>query len=45
MDSKENLKNQRLEWMDVAKGIAIILMVVGNTTLPQYLLFFIISGG
>ena len=45
---------RRLEWMDVAKGIAIILMVVGHTTIPKCIsdfiwafympLFFIASG-
>lgn len=46
--------SRRLEWMDVAKGIAIILMVVGHTTIPKGLsdfiwafhmpLFFVASG-
>ena len=46
--------SRRLEWMDVAKGIAIILMVVGHTSIPKSLsdfiwtfhmpLFFIASG-
>lgn len=46
--------NRRLEWMDVAKGIAIILMVIGHTTIPKgpsdfiwafhMPLFFIASG-
>lgn len=58
MDRGENVihkdANQRLEWMDVAKGIAIILMVVGHTSIPKSLsdfiwafhmpLFFIASG-
>ena len=58
MDRGENVihkdVNQRLEWMDVAKGIAIILMVVGHTSIPKSVsnfiwtfhmpLFFITSG-
>lgn len=46
--------SRRLEWMDVAKGIAILLMVVGHTTIPKGLsdfiwafhmpLFFVASG-
>ena len=44
----------RLEWLDVAKSIAIILMVLGHSSIPQYVsnyifafhmpLFFIASG-
>lgn len=44
----------RIEWLDIAKGIAIILMVLGHTSIPQPLsnfiwafhmpLFFIASG-
>ena len=58
MDRGENVihkgVSRRLEWMDVAKGIAIILMVVGHTSIPKSLsdfiwtfhmpLFFIASG-
>ena len=46
--------NGRLQWLDIAKGLAIILMVVGHTSLPDLLsrfiwsfhmpLFFIASG-
>lgn len=48
----ENLK--RLEWLDIAKSIAIILMVLGHTSIPLWMsnfiyafhmpLFFIASG-
>lgn len=44
----------RLKWLDIAKGIAIILMVIGHTSIPSTLsrfifafhmpLFFIASG-
>ena len=54
MDRRANLNTNRLVWMDVAKGIAIILMVAGHTTIPKYIsdfiwsfhmpLFFIASG-
>lgn len=30
-----NLSHNRIEWLDVAKGIVIILMVVGYTGLPR----------
>lgn len=33
----------RNQWMDVAKGIAIILMVIGHTSIPDYLSRFIYS--
>ena len=46
--------NQRLNWLDIAKAIAIILMVVGHTSIPSIAsdfiyafhmpLFFIASG-
>lgn len=46
--------NNRIEWLDLSKGIAIILMVLGHTSLPDFLsrfiwafhmpLFFIASG-
>jgi fucose 4-O-acetylase-like acetyltransferase len=46
--------NQRLKWLDIAKAIAIILMVVGHSSLPSIAsgfiyafhmpLFFIASG-
>ena len=48
------MHSQRIEWIDVAKGIAIILMVAGHTTIPKLIsnfiwafhmpLFFIASG-
>lgn len=47
-------QNQRKLWIDIAKGIAIILMVIGHTSIPKYAsdfiwtfhmpLFFIASG-
>jgi len=47
-------KKERIEWLDIAKCITIILMVVGHTTIPKILsnfiwafhmpLFFIASG-
>ena len=46
--------NQRLKWIDIAKAIAIILMVVGHSSIPSFIsdfiyafhmpLFFIASG-
>ena len=46
--------NNRIEWLALSKGIAIILMVLGHTSLPDFLsrfiwafqmpLFFIASG-
>lgn len=46
--------NNRIKWIDISRGIAIILMVVGHTSIPQSLskfiwsfhmpLFFIVSG-
>lgn len=48
------IEKQRLSWLDVAKAIAIILMVMGHTSIPQMMnnyifafhmpLFFIASG-
>lgn len=48
------MEQKRLEWLDMAKGIAIILMVLGHTSIPDQLsnfifafhmpLFFIASG-
>lgn len=48
------MQSQRIEWLDVAKGIAILLMVAGHTTIPKPVsnfiwafhmpLFFIASG-
>lgn len=48
------MKNQRLQWLDIAKGITIILMVLGHTSIPKVAsnfiwafhmpLFFIASG-
>lgn len=48
------MKKSRLEWVDIAKGIAIIMMVVGHSTIPDFAnrfiysfhmpLFFIMSG-
>lgn len=44
----------RIEWIDIAKGIGIFLMVIGHTGIPQYLsnwiysfhmpMFFVLSG-
>ena len=48
------MKTQRIVWLDIAKGIAICLMVLGHTSIPPFLsnfiwafhmpLFFIASG-
>ena len=48
------INNQRILWLDIAKATAIILMVLGHTSIPSYLshfiwafhmpLFFIASG-
>lgn len=48
------MNNRRIEWVDIAKGIAIILMVLGHTGIPKYIndwiysfhmpFFFFISG-
>lgn len=35
--------NQRLEWLDIAKGLAIILMVVGHTSIPKTMSNFIFA--
>ena len=49
-----NLSHNRIEWLDVAKGIVIILMVVGHTGLPRaigniifafHMPFFFIASG
>lgn len=37
----DNLKQSRNEWLDVAKGIAIILMVFGHTGFSTYWVWFI----
>lgn len=52
--SNNNLKKERIDWIDVAKGIVIMLMVVGHSSLPKIIsdwiysfhmpFFFIISG-
>lgn len=49
-----NKNNDRIDWVDIAKGIAIFLMVCGHTSVPQPInkfiysfhmpLFFIVSG-
>ena len=31
-----NKKANRIEWLDVAKGIVIILMILGHTSIPHY---------
>ena len=46
--------NHRIEWIDIARGIAIVLMVVGHSSIPESLskyiwsfhmpLFFVVSG-
>ena len=48
------MNNIRIEWIDIAKGMAIFLMVCGHTSIPENLsnwiwsfhmpLFFIVSG-
>lgn len=37
------MKNERIEWIDIAKGIGIILMVIGHLGIPQYLSNWIYS--
>lgn len=54
MRDKNNTITQRYEWLDVAKGIAILLMILGHTSVPEPVnrfifafhmpLFFIASG-
>lgn len=54
MRDKNNTITQRYEWMDVAKGIAILLMILAHTSVPEPVnrfifafhmpLFFIASG-
>lgn len=51
---KANIKSQRINWIDQAKGIGILLVVIGHMNIPQELskiifsfhmpLFFFISG-
>ena len=36
-----DMSHKRLQWIDVAKGIGIILMVLGHTSIPQMLSNFI----
>ena len=36
-----NLKKKRYTWLDIAKGITIMLMVIGHTSIPHYLSNFI----
>lgn len=48
------MQNKRINWIDISKGIAIILMVLGHTSIPKPIskyiwsfhmpLFFIVSG-
>lgn len=38
-----NLKSKRLDWVDIAKGIAIILMVIGHEVKNVYIYAFIFS--
>ena len=50
----KHCNHPRLEWIDFARGITIILMVLGHTTIPNYIskyiwsfhmpLFFVVSG-
>lgn len=35
--------NTRVEWVDVAKGIGIILVVLGHNQSPDYIIKFIYS--
>lgn len=52
--SNNNLKKERIAWIDVAKGIVIMFMVIGHSSLPPIIsdwiysfhmpFFFIISG-
>ena len=54
MATESKMKLNRIEWIDITKGIAIFLMVIGHTSIPVPLskwiwsfhmpLFFIISG-
>ena len=32
--SNNDLKKERIAWIDVAKGIVIMLMVIGHSSLP-----------
>ena len=48
------IQNKRIDWIDISKGIAIILMVLGHTSIPEPIskyiwsfhmpLFFMVSG-
>lgn len=38
-----NKNNDRIDWVDIAKGIAIFLMVCGHTSVPQPINKFIYS--
>lgn len=54
VDKMEKVRNERNQWIDIAKGITIILMVLGHSSLPKPIsnfiwsfhmpLFFIASG-
>lgn len=43
MRDKNNTITQRYEWLDVAKGIAILLMMVGHTSIPDPINRFIFA--
>lgn len=38
--SKENVIDKRIEWIDIAKGIGIILVVIAHTQMPSYSMFY-----
>ena len=48
------MERKRIQWLDIAKGLAIILMILGHTSIPKFAadfiwlfhmpLFFIASG-
>lgn len=50
----DSVKQTRIEWVDIARGIAIICMMAGHSSIPEYLskyiwsfhmpLFFVVSG-
>ena len=37
------VNKQRIDWIDIAKGIGIFLMVVGHTSIPSFLSNYIFS--
>ena len=43
MENKEITEGNRFLWLDVAKGITILLMILGHTSIPQYISNFIFA--